>query len=143
MSVRITPKGKIIFQLRYRYNARQHRLDLGSYLNLSLKNARLEVTRLKIKLEEGHNPKQIILQEKDLIKNAYTFEHLFNEWYEKFCSINKKSHHQIKRSLELYVLPVLGKQNSDSITANQWLNLLEKITKKSPSIAARLLLNSN
>ena len=39
MSVRITPKGKIIFQLRYRYNARQHRLDLGSYPNLSLKNA--------------------------------------------------------------------------------------------------------
>jgi Arm DNA-binding domain len=32
LGVRITPKGKITFQLRYRYHGTPKRLDLGSYL---------------------------------------------------------------------------------------------------------------
>ncbi len=143
MGVRITPKGKIIFQLRYRYNGKQNRLDLGSYPNITLKNARLESARLRAELERGYDPKQVKLQELVSIQDAYTFEKLFYEWYEKFCLPNKGSAHQIKRSFELYVLPVLGNQNSDNITANQWLSLLEKVTKQSPSISARILLNAN
>lgn len=143
MGVRITPKGKIIFQLRYRYNGKQHRLDLGSYPNLSLKNARLEVARLRAELEKGYDPKQVRLKEKVSIQDAYTFERLFYEWYEKFCVPNKASHNEIKRSFEIYILPPLGKQNSDDISAYQWLSLLEDIAKKSPSISARILLNGN
>ena len=143
MGVRITPKGKIVFQLRYRYNGKQHRLDLGSYPNLSLKNARAEADRLRGELEKGYDPKQVKLKEKVRIQDAYTFDKLFYEWHEKFCVPNKESEHEIKRSFEIYVLPELGKQNCDDITAYQWLSLLEKIAKKSPSISARLLLNSN
>ena len=42
LSVRVTPKGKIIFQVRYRYDKRLQRLDLGSYPLMSLKGARDE-----------------------------------------------------------------------------------------------------
>lgn len=143
MGVRITPKGKIIFQLRYRYNGKQHRLDLGSYPNLSLKNARLEADRLRAELEKGYDPKQVKLKERTSIRDAYTYEKLFYQWYEQFCVPNKSSHHEILRSFEIYVLPELGKQNSDDITAYQWIALLESVARKSPSIAARLLLNAN
>ena len=143
MSIRITPKGKVIFQLRYRYNGKQSRLDLGSYPNLSLKNARIEVSRLRAELERGHDPKQVKLQELFSIQDAYTFEKLFYEWYEKFCLPKKASAHDIKRSFEIYVLPAVGNQNSDNISANQWFSLLEKVTKQSPSISARILLNAN
>lgn len=143
MGVRITPKGKIVFQLRYRYNGKQHRLDLGSYPNLSLKNARVEADRLRGELEKGYDPKQVKLKEKVSIKDAYTFDKLFYEWHEKFCIPNKESEHEIKRSFEIYVLPEIGKQNCDDVSAYQWLSLLEKVAKKSPSISARLLLNSN
>ena len=143
MSVRITPKGKIVFQLRYRYNGKQHRLDLGSYPNLTLKNARVESDRLRAELEKGLDPKQVRLKEKVSIRDAYTLETLFYEWYEKFCVPNKSSHNEIKRSFEIYVLPNIGKQNSDDISAYQWLSLLEDVAKKSPSISARLLINAN
>lgn len=43
LGVRITPKGKITFQLRYRYQGAAKRLDLGSYPLMSLKEARSEV----------------------------------------------------------------------------------------------------
>lgn len=143
MSVRVTPKGKVIFQLRYRYAGKQHRLDLGSYPNMSLKAARIESDRLRAELERGYDPKQVKLQEISSIKGAYTFEKLFYEWHEKFCIPNKVSEKNIKRSFEIYVLPVLGEQNSDNITANQWFTLLEDIAKKFPSIAERILLNAN
>lgn len=143
MSVRITPKGKIIFQLRYRYKGKQNRLDLGSYPNVTLKNARLEASRLRAELEQGYDPKQVKLQELVSIQDAYTFEKLFYEWHEKFCVPNKVSEQDIKRSFEIYVLPVLGNQNSDNITANQWFTLLEDVAKKSPSISERILLNAN
>lgn len=142
MGVRITPKGKIIFQLRYRYKGKQQRIDLGSYPNLSLKNARIEADRLRAELERGYDPKQVKLKELKSVQDAYTFEKLFYEWYERFCKPNKVSHHDILRSFEIYVLPELGAQNCDDITAYQWLNLLEDNAKKTPSISARLLINA-
>lgn len=72
MGVRITPKGKIIFQLRYRYKGKQQRIDLGSYPNLSLKNARIEADRLRAELERGYDPKQVKLKELKTVQDAYT-----------------------------------------------------------------------
>ena len=45
LGVRVTPKGKITFQLRYRYQGAAKRLDLGSYPLMSLKEARREAQR--------------------------------------------------------------------------------------------------
>ena len=42
MSVRISKKGKIVFQLRYRFAGKAERLDLGTYPHLSLKDARIK-----------------------------------------------------------------------------------------------------
>lgn len=56
MSVRVTPKCKVVFQLRYRYTAKQLRLDLDSYPNISLKEVRTVSDRLRAKLEKGYAP---------------------------------------------------------------------------------------
>ncbi|EPJ49180.1 MAG: integrase family protein [Osedax symbiont Rs2] len=40
MSVKIIPKGKITFQIRYRLDGKAKRGDLGTYPLLSLKDAR-------------------------------------------------------------------------------------------------------
>lgn len=47
LGVRITPNGKITYQLRYRYDGAAKRLDLGTYPLLPLKQARGEAQRLK------------------------------------------------------------------------------------------------
>ena len=41
LSVRISPKGVIQFQYRYRWHGKPNRLGLGRYPSLSLKDARL------------------------------------------------------------------------------------------------------
>lgn len=57
LSVRVTPKGKLVFQMRYRYDGDAARLDLGSYPLMSLKDARSANQRLRGALEQGHDPR--------------------------------------------------------------------------------------
>ncbi len=53
LGVRITPKGKVVFQLRYRYDGQHSRADLGSYPGLGLKDARVQAERLRAQLEHS------------------------------------------------------------------------------------------
>lgn len=67
LGVRVTPNGKITFQLRYRYGGTAKRLDIGSYPLLPLKEARAEAQRLRAQPEQGHDPKIVRLLEKQAI----------------------------------------------------------------------------
>ena len=80
ISVRISVKGKITFQLRYRFVGKAHRLDLGSYPAVSLKEARTQGDRYRAALEQGQDPKQVKLKEALSHQEAYTFTQLFEEW---------------------------------------------------------------
>jgi hypothetical protein len=108
LSVRVSPKGKVVFQLRYRYDGRLQRLDLGSYPALGLKAARTEAQRLKGQLEQGHDPRVVRALEKQAILQADSVESLFRQWYEAYCKKNKKGHHDVMRSFELHVFPRIG-----------------------------------
>ena len=102
MSVRISKKGKIVFQYRYRYAGKAHRLDLGSYPLMSLKQARQQLDEYRTELEKGNNPKQIKLERREKQRTAYTFKQLFDEWFDKSCILKKKPN-EIRRTFELYL----------------------------------------
>lgn len=142
LSVRVTPKGRIVFQMRYRYDRQLQRLDLGSYPLMSLKEARKENQRLKKELEQGHDPRIVRRLEKQAIMEADSLQSLFSQWYESYCKKNKQNHREIKRSFELYVFPTLGGLPAGKITLHQWLALLEEQAAVRPGIADRLLTNA-
>ncbi|WP_284880568.1 tyrosine-type recombinase/integrase [Acinetobacter variabilis] len=142
LSARVSPKGKIIFQMRFRYQGKQARLDLGSYPNLTLQQARLELQKMKGVLEAGHDPRVYKKLELHKVTNALTFKELYFEWHEKYCMPNKKNAQQQLRSFELYVFPKYGYLPADQITLHMWLELLEDHLEKSASITDRLLTNT-
>lgn len=142
LSVRVTPKGKIIYQLRYRYDGKASRCDLGSYPQVTLKDARAENLRLKARLDLGYDPKVVRQLEKRSIITASKFESLFRQWYESYCVKNKKGHVEILRSFELYVFPKIGNLPAKDVNLQQWLPLFEKLAEITPSIAERLLINT-
>lgn len=142
MSVRVSPKGKIVYQLRYRFNGKPNRLDLGSYPLMSLKDARAESQRLRALLEQGRDPKVERRVERQAIIEADTVKELFHKWYESYCIENKKSHREILRSFDLYVFPVIGDLPAGRVTLQQWLEILESRAKKSKAIAERILINA-
>ena len=139
LSARVSKKGKVTFQMRFRYAGKAARVDLGTYPLLSLKDARIQILYLRAKLEKGHDPRVVKFIDKTAIQTAHTINSLFSEWYNLFCSQNYKNHTEIKRTFEIYVFPSIGKLPANEVTLHAWLYLLEPIAKKTPSIAKRTL----
>ena len=142
MSVRISPKGKIVFQLRYRFAGKAERLDLGTYPHLSLKDARIKAQEMRCILDSGKNPKiEKRVQQQQYI-DASTLKDVFMDWYENYCIKKKVSASDIKKSFELHVFPKIGDLPIERITLQQWLAILENLVKDKPSIADRILTNA-
>lgn len=142
LGVRITPNGKITYQLRYRYVGSAKRLDLGTYPLLPLKDARAEAQRLRAQLEQGHDPKIVRLLEKQAILEADSIEQLFRQWHQAYCVKNKEGHHDILRSFEIHVFPRIGMLPAERVTLHEWLDLLEEHAGIRPGIAERILINA-
>lgn len=142
LNARLSPKGKITYMLRYYYNNKRNDLDIGTYPLTSLKEARVEVTRLRKKLEQGHNPKVVRQLERQAIIAAKSLQALFDLWYETYCIKNKKGHVEIKRSFEIHVFPRVGSLPAEKIDLHEWLSILEGLADKKPAIAERVLVNA-
>ncbi|MEQ2024391.1 site-specific integrase [Xenorhabdus szentirmaii] len=139
LSVRVTPKGKIIFQFRYRWNDKGDRIDIGTYPATSLKDARDLVIFYRGELEQHRNPKIVKRVHKEEALSAVTVEGLIREWWKTTMQGTKVKANEILRSFEIYVFPKIGKLPHDEITLHVWLSLIEDVTKQVPAIGARIL----
>lgn len=142
MSARLTAKGKIIFQMRYRYSGSARRMDLGSYPLMSLKKARAECLRLRAKLEQGYDPKIVKQLEKQSRVEDQSIEYVFRQWYANYCKKNKKIHTEILRSFEIYLFPSIGSLPINQAKLHDWMTVLDPLAISKPAIAERLLTNS-
>jgi hypothetical protein len=82
------------------------------------------------------------LLEKQAILKADCIEQLFRQWHEAYCQQNKKGHHDILRSFEIHVFPVIGSLPAEKVSLHEWLSLLEKHATVRPGIAERILSNA-
>lgn len=144
LSIRISLKGKVIFQIRYRWNGKPERLDIGSYPAISLKEARELTLFYRGELEQNRNPKIVKRIKKQDAIQAQTVESLIRLWWEKSLKEKQKNSNasQILRSFELYLFPQIGNIPHDESNLHMWLTIIEKLTKISPSIAGRILVYS-
>lgn len=142
LSVRISPKGKIVFQLRYRFDGKQERIDIGTYPYMSLKQARFESERLRGLLDSGLNPKTEVQLEKQQHIQPTTVNDVFDLWYDAYCMPQKKQHKQIKRGFENHIFPILGNMPIDRVDIRTWLNLFEPLAIEYKGMAKILLGNT-
>lgn len=144
LSVRVSEKGKIKFQIRFYLDGKQHRCDIGTYPLMTLQEARQESMRYRSELEQGRDPRIVRKMQRQSIGESYanTLSKLFYRWYESYCMENKKGHVEIRRSFELHVLPHIGELPVDKITLQRWLEVLEPLAKDMPGITDRVLVNS-
>ncbi len=141
LGARVTRTGKVVFQLRYRYQGKPARLDLGSYPAMSLKEARDEALKRRGQLEQGHDPRVAKRVEQASIASAHTNESLVRDWYTRYCEPRKTGAPEILRSFEIHVFPEMGKLPADETGLRQWMELLEPLAEQKPRIAERVLTN--
>ena len=141
LSVRVSTKGKVVFQFRYRYQGKFARCDLGSYPALSLKDAREEVLVRRAQLEQGFDPRVKKRIERVQISTALTNQQLITRWHEDYSVERKVGANEIYRSFEIHVFPKLGQLPADATGLAEWMDLLEPLAKVKPRMAERLLGN--
>ncbi|MBI1450413.1 integrase family protein [Acinetobacter sp. FL51] len=140
LSVRISPKGKIVFQYRYRFDGKAKRLDLGTYPLLGLKDARAKVHKYKIELDQGKDPMQLKLKgESDYLKQL-TVNEICDLWFNTIA-VNKVSKKDDHRAFEIHVYPKIGRRICDDVSLQEWSELLFEITANAKSVAVKVLGN--
>lgn len=142
LSVRVSRKGKIVFQLRYMFGGKQRRVDVGTYPSLGLKGARDEVLKIRRALEEGIDPQMFLATRYEKNSNSMTVEEVIREWDRVYAQSNIKISDQIMRTYELHVFPKIGHLPHDNVNSHVWIELIEGVLKKSPGIARRILTNT-
>ena len=143
LSARVSVKGKITFQIRFRFNSKAARIDLGSYPLISLKEAREKALEVRSLIEKGVDPRvERKLEQENQSNNSLNLKNVFDEWNEKHLFKTKKSAKEIYRSFEIYVFKDFGDLPANRITVRNWLNLLEPLAEEKPTIAERILANA-
>ena len=144
LSARISAKGKITFQMRFRLpgHTNQQRLDLGTYPELTLAQARTQCLKYRAELQLNNDPRVTRRMEQLAIGGADSLIALFNEWYEKYCSVRKEEHANIKRRFEIHIFPALGRLPVESITLHEWLKELERLAAVHPDTTMSILTNA-
>lgn len=142
LSARVSCKGKVTFQYRYRWNGKGERVDLGTYPATSLKEAREVAMRLRGELEKNRNPRLLKRTAREDAVSALTVEEVIRTWIEKYGVENKPEHHDVLRSFEIHVFPCLGRVPHEDASICMWLNVLEPLALAKPSIVIRLLTNA-
>ena len=89
LSARISAKGKITFQTRFRLpgHTDQQRLDLGTYTELTLAQARAQCLKYRAEIQFNNAPRVTRRMEQLSIGGADSLIALFNEWYEKSTAL--------------------------------------------------------
>lgn len=126
----ITPEGGKWWRVRYRWQGREQTLSLGTYPNVSLRQARQGRDALLKQLREGVNPGEA-RKASDLATLHETFEALAREWHTARSPRWSEGHTaRLWRDLEKDVLPWIGMKPIRAITAPDLKAVLQRITDR-------------
>ncbi len=142
LSVRVTPKGKIIFQYRYRFEGKGRRYDLGSYPNLSLSEARACIPELKGIVESGMDVKAVKTANKASLKEAHLpkLEDCMELFLEKYIvSLRESTQRHYVYTLRKHI-PNAFKQPVEHITRKEWYEYFDRVSDQTtPQMANSLI----
>lgn len=127
----IMPSGGKLWRYKYRFGGKEKRIALGTYPEISLKDARNRHVEARKQLANGIDPGEIKKAVKAVTSGADSFESVAREWHSKFSASWSESHRKkLLGRLELYLFPWIGKRSVNEITAPELLMVIRKIEAK-------------
>lgn len=119
LSLRISPKGKISFQIRYRINGKQVRYKLGTYPAMTLAQARTECAAQMALVNQNLDPRNmeaVNAVESEVIENP-TIRDCIDYWYINYCLKKRDNPAGIKSRMVSCINDTWG---------NQYISLMDK-----------------
>ena len=127
LSARISPKGLITFQLRYRIAGSYQRLRLGNYPDMTLKDARDKAAYYRSILARGDDPAVVKLMESETQSLRPSVKKLIDLWMKSPEAEDLVKQDYWKRALDRHVVPAAGKMIVDDMTLQHWLPVFNEI----------------
>jgi len=127
----VLPSGKKTFRLKVKIDGKDRRLTLGTYPEISLAEAREEANKIKKLVKQGIDPTRAVV--------VNTFESVANkfiEWKEQVLRA-EATIRKYKECLKNDLLPAIGNKDISNIHTTEIVPLLEKINKRSNSLAIK------
>jgi integrase len=119
LSLRVWPTGRKTWSLRYYPDGEQRRMSLGEYpAELSLQEARDKAQEIRRQVRNGEDPRQMPTR-------GITLEEATQRWSEDQKARGLKSWKEVKRVVEIHVIPVLGNMELSLIERAHVRRLLE------------------
>ncbi|HAF2412850.1 TPA: DUF4102 domain-containing protein [Salmonella enterica] len=136
LSLAVSSEGGKSWHFRYYWHGSQKRLSLGTYPEISLKEARNRRDIARELVARGINPRKHRNEERRLalLAEEHTFRKVFEQWFE-FRKLSLKpgrqsTQEQIQRIFNKDLLPVLGARSVFEIKRPDLLEALEKIERR-------------
>lgn len=129
----VTPNGSKWWRFKYRVDGKEKLLSLGTYPDVSLKEAREKRDDARRLRGSGIDPgaQRKIIKDAQQDTEARSFEVVAREWFAKRSSTWKTSHSsKIIRRLECDVFPHMGKRPVGELKAPEVLAVLRRIESR-------------
>jgi integrase len=126
----ITPGGRRWWRLKYRFDAKEKLISLGTYPDTGLKQARQRRDDARKLLAEGVDPSAERKSKKAKLatRASSNFEAVAREWFERFSPSWAATHSQtIIRRLEANAFPFIGSKPIADITSIELLTMLRRV----------------
>lgn len=139
LGVRITPRGVINFQYRYRWQGKQHRIGIGKYPAISLHDARNRVADLRLRLDKGIDPKAAAFYSKATSKP--TIADCLAYWQKTYVdvSLREKTQALYKSTVIKHMTNVFSGVPAEEIPVRSWVELFTEEEKINQRRARQLL----
>lgn len=129
----ISPAGSKIWRLKYRFAGKEKLLIIGSYPEISLREARDKMEQaqklLENKVDPGEHRKALSSTARKIASSS--FEIIAREWFQKFESTWVPDHsNRIIRRLERDIFPWLGNTPITEIEAPELLEVIRRIESR-------------
>lgn len=131
LHVLVQPNGTKIFRLKIKIDGKDRRLTLGSFPDMSLAEARIEATKNKKQVNQGIDPTVPIV-----VNTFGSVADKFIEWKESVLRA-EATIRKYRECLKNDLLPSIGNKDISSIHAAEIVPLLERIDKRSNSLARK------
>jgi hypothetical protein len=136
LALNVTARGGKIWQFQYCWAGVQKRMSLGSYPQISLKEARARRDEARALVAQGINPYEHRKQQRRAVRFTaeQAFEAVFNQWVEfRRLSLKEGRQSTLSQILRIFnkdVLPTLGGRSIYDINRHDLLDLLSRIEQR-------------
>ena len=136
LSAKVTKAGGISWVFTYRLDGQKlHRLTLGRYPDMSLKEARSSRDKCRQWLASGKDPKhQLALTTQETLKPV-TVKEAIEYWIREYAEENRANVERHKAELRKHIYPYIGKMALADCETRYWLDCFDRMKKKTPVAA--------